>query len=91
MEASVQFLLRWRRIIKDPGREWLVNYPRALDAYIHPKADLSNLEAVEFCLPNYDKSRKERSTYEFPPGSKAKNLQEASKIIIVFKKKNQGT
>ena len=63
-----------------------MNYLRAFDAYIHPDANLSNLDNVEFCLPNYNKSSKGRAAYEFHPSSKATNLHEASKIIVVFKK-----
>ena len=86
MEANINFLLRWRGIIEDPGRDWLVNYLTAFDAYIHLDVDLSNLDNVEFCLPNYDKSSRGRAAYEFSPGSKATNLHEASEIIMVFKK-----
>ena len=86
MELSINFLLRWREIVKDLGRDWLTNYLRAYDAYIHPDVDFNNLEDVEFFLPNYDKTNRGRSTYEFPSGSKATSLHEATEIIMVFKK-----
>ena len=86
MECSINFLLRWRGIIEDPSRDWLTNYLRAYDAYIHPNVDLTNLDDVEFYLPHYDKTSKGRSTYEFPLGSKATTLHEATKIIMIFKK-----
>ena len=78
MEASIHFLLRWRGIIEDLGGDWLLNYLYAFNAYIHLDVDLSNLENVKFFLPNYDKSSKGGTTNEFPSGSKAKNLHEAS-------------
>ena len=59
-------------------RDWLTNYLRAYDAYIHPDVDFNNLEDVKFFLPNYDKTNRGRSTYEFPSGSKATSLHEAT-------------
>ena len=86
MEMSINFLLRWRGIIEDPGRDWLTGYLRAFDAYIHPDVDFNYMENVDFFLPNYDKTNRGRSTYEFPLGSKASSLHEAFEIIMVFKK-----
>ena len=86
MEESIHFLLRWRGIIEDPGKDWVMNYLWYFDAYIYLDENVLNLEATKFCLPNYDKSNRGRIAYEFPLGSKAKNLHEASEIIMVFKK-----
>ena len=88
MELSIKFLLRWRGIIEDHGKEWLTEYLKAYDAYIHPEVDFNDMDNVEFCLPNYDKTNRDRTAFEFPPGSKASTLHEASEIIMVFKKIN---
>ena len=86
MERSIKFLLRWRGIIEDPGKDWLTDYLKAYDAYIHLEVDFNDMENVKFCLPNYDKTNRDRTAFEFPPGSKASTLHEASEIIMVYKK-----
>ena len=54
MELCIKFLLRWRGILEDLEMDWLTNYPRVYDTYIHPNVNFNNLEDVEFCLLNYD-------------------------------------
>ena len=34
MEASIQFLLRWRGIVEEENKDWLINYLKAFNAYI---------------------------------------------------------
>jgi hypothetical protein len=34
MEASVNFLLRWRGIIEDPSKSWLTDFLHIFEAYI---------------------------------------------------------
>lgn len=86
MELSINFLLRWRGIVKYPIMDWLNNYLRVYDADIHPDVNFNNLEEVEFCLPNYDRTSRGRSPYWLPPGCKATTLWEAYEIILVYKK-----
>ena len=67
MELCFQFLLGWRRIMVDNGHEWLINYLSLFNAYIHPRVELGNLDALEFCTPNIEKSSREKFSFEFPP------------------------
>ena len=50
------------------------NLSIGLEHIYPPRRDLSDLEYVEFYLPNFEKSRRMRNTYEFPLGSRDKNL-----------------
>jgi hypothetical protein len=86
MELSINFLLRWRGIVEDPEMDWLTNYLRVYDVDIHPDVNSNNLEDVEFCLPNYDRTSRGRSSYGLPPRSKATTLHEAMEIILAYKK-----
>lgn len=84
MELSINFLLRWRGIIEYPLMDWLTNYLRLYDIHIHLDVNFNNLEDVEFCLPNQDRTSRGRSSYWLPPGCKATTLQEAYEIILVY-------
>ena len=67
MEASIQFLLQWRGIVEDVSNDWLINYLNIFKDYIHPRVVLDNLEALNFCTPNTEKSSKEKNAFKFPP------------------------
>ena len=65
MEVSIWFLLQWRRIVEDDSKDWLENYLNIFKAYIHPGMLLDNLEALNFCTPNMEKSSREKNEFEF--------------------------
>ncbi len=84
MDASIQFLRRWRGIIEDGGRAWLKNYLGIFKSYIFMSVELENLEALDYCIPNIEKSSKEKSSFEFPPHFQSKNPKDIAEIIMVF-------
>ena len=59
MEASINFLLRWRGIMVDPDVAWLSNYLNIFKCYIELGTNLNNLEDLDFCMPNLEKTSKE--------------------------------
>ena len=71
MEASLNFLLRWRGIRMDSDFEWLSNYLSIFQAYIELGTDISNWVNLDICLPNFEKSSKEYSMFNI---YKSKNL-----------------
>jgi hypothetical protein len=84
MEANAHFLLQWRGIRVDRYKTWLSNYLNIFNAYIEPGVDLNDLSSLVFCLPNIEKSSKEKSTFEFPPNFNCDNPREISEIIMVY-------
>ena len=63
MESSIQFLLRWRGEVADIGKEWLKNYLGLFKAYIHLGVGFGNLNLLDFCTPNIEKSSRDRSSF----------------------------
>lgn len=86
MEASINFLLRWRGVRDDQDCEWLLNYLNIFNSYIEPGTDLNDWVNLEFCLPNFEKSSKERTSLVFPPNFHFEDSHEISKVIMVSKK-----
>ena len=74
MESSIQFLLGWRGIMVDNRKEWLRSYLGLFNAYIHPGVGFGNLDALDFCTPNIEKSSREKFSFEFPPFFRWKTL-----------------
>ena len=66
MEASINFLLRWRGIRVDSNIAWLSNYLNIFNSYIEPATNLNNWVDLDFCMPNLEKIRKERNSLVFP-------------------------
>ena len=56
MESYFHFLLHWRKITIGLDYEWLTNYLSLFKAYVHPVVDFDNLEMLDFCTPNIEKS-----------------------------------
>ena len=84
MESSIQFLLKWRGIVANDGIEWLKGYLRMFKSYIHPSVELGNLDALDFCTPNIEKSSKEINSFEFPPHFQSENPNDIVEVIMVF-------
>ena len=80
MEASINFLLRWRGILEDPKKDWLSNFLQAFEAYIEPNINFDDLGKLEFILPNFIKSNRELTTSVFPPGSTMDDVED----IVMF-------
>ena len=84
MESYFHFLLRWHKIKEDHGTGWLNNYLAFFNAYIHLGVGFGNLEALDFCTPNIEKSSKEEFYFEFPPCFKLENPNDIAEVIMVF-------
>ena len=82
MEISINFLLRWRGVKEDQNNVWLLNYLNSFNSCIEPGIDMNNWVKLEFYLPNFDKSNKERTTLVFPPNFE--DFIEISEIIMVY-------
>ena len=86
MESCFQFHLRWHKIKEDYGTGWLYNYLGLFNAYIHSRVGFGDLEAIEFCTSNFEKSSREKFSFKFPL-FKSKNPNDIAKVIMVFFKK----
>ena len=84
MEASIHFLLRWRRIFEDEGREWLTNYLHSFNAYMQPGVNFDDLDALEFDMPNSKKTNKAKFNFAFPPNFFVKKPNDILEVIIVY-------
>lgn len=60
------------------------NYLGIFKSYIHPSVELENLDALEFCTPNSEKSSKEKSAFKFSPHFESESHNDIIKIIMVF-------
>lgn len=87
MESHFHFLLGWRKIMIGADFSWLRNYLGLFKAYIHSGVDFENLDLVNFCAPNIDKSSRDKSTLEFLPHFQSKTLNDISEVIMVYRKK----
>ena len=87
MESYFHFLLHWRKITIGLDYEWLTNYLSLFKAYVHPVVDFDNLEMLDFCTPNIEKSSREKYYFEFPPYFQLESPNDVAKVNMVFWKK----
>lgn len=83
MEASVNFLLRWRGIIVDPSKTWLIDFLHIFEAYTEIDNNFDDLDKMEFILPNFIRSSRELNALVYLSGSCAEDVED----IIMFCKK----
>ena len=57
----------------DPNKVWLRVYLGIFMSYIDPGLVLDNLEALEFCIPNMEKTSKKKSSFVFPLNFQSEN------------------
>ena len=69
------------------GHGWLVNYLKIHKAYVHLGVTFDNLDNLDFCTPNIEKTSREKSTFEFPPFFKAYNLSDVVEVFMIYQKK----
>lgn len=67
MEASIEFLLHWRGIRKAKNLEWVVKYIRMFNSYVHPGVVYNDLNSLNFCILNAEKTSKIKTDYVLPP------------------------
>ena len=84
IKANIHFLLKWRGIIEDHSKAWLRNYLSIFNSYIQLGVELDNLEALDFDIPNMEKSNREKHTFEFSPNFQTKNPKNIAEIIMVY-------
>ena len=53
-------------------------------AYIHPRVSFEDLEALIFSTLNVDKSSRLKAKYDLLPNFQVENLNEVSKVVMVF-------
>ena len=87
MESCFHFLLGWRKINVNFDQGWLNNYLSLFKSYIHLGVGFGNLDRLDFCTPNIEKTSRERSSFEFPPNFQAENPNDVVEVIMVFWKK----
>lgn len=90
MEASLHFLLRWRGIIIEENKDWLLSYLHRFNAYVKPGVSFDNLEDLVFITPNTEKSSREKHDYIFPPNYQVEHPNDMADVIMVFWKDGRG-
>ena len=83
METCFYFLMGWRKIIPMVGDEWLLRYLRAHKAYIDEGVTFDNLERVNLCTPNIEKTSRNKNFFVFPPGFEVENPNDISEVIMI--------
>lgn len=84
MEANMQFLLHWRGIIANDGRDWLTNYLHMFNAYIQPSVTFDNLDALNFYTLNAEKTSRAKANFEFPPNYSVEQPNYIPEVIMVY-------
>ena len=74
MEPCFHFLMGWRKIAPMTGQGWLTNYLKLHKAYVHPGVTFEDIDKVNFCTSNIEKTSKEKSSFEFPYSLRKKIL-----------------
>ena len=69
------------------GHGWLVNYLKIYKAYVHLGVTFDNLDNLDFCTPNIEKTSREKSSFEFPPFFKVQNPNDFVEVIMIYWKK----
>ena len=90
MEASLNFMLRWRGIIAEENKEWLTNYLRLFKAHIQEGVTFENLDDLEFSTPNAERTSKRKLVYEFPPNYQIEEFSDIMDVIMVLWKEGRG-
>ena len=67
----------------DPDQVWIQVYFHIFKSYIDPSVSLENLEDLEFCIPNLEKTSKEKSSFVLPPNIQSENPNDIAEIIMV--------
>ena len=84
MESCFHFFMGWRKIAPMVGNGWMVNYLNLHKVYIHPGVVFYNLEILDFCTPNIEKTSREKSTFKFPPFFKVENPNDVVEVIMTY-------
>ena len=87
IEASIQLLLRWRKILVDESKEWLTSYLMMFNAFIKLGVNFEDLNALEFSILNFKKTSKMKLSFELPPNVSEDNSKEVPEVIMVTWKK----
>ena len=90
IEASLNFILRWRGIIVEENTEWLTNYLRLFKAHIQEGVSFANLNDLEFSTPNAERTSKRKLVYEFPPNYQIEEFSDIMDVILVLWKEGRG-
>ena len=67
----------------DPDKFWLHVYLDIFKSYIELGVTLDNFEALEFCIPNMEKTSKENNSFVFPLNFQSKNPNDIVEIVMV--------
>ena len=51
----------------EENMEWLINYLHLFNAYIQLGVTFDNLDDLDFCTPNAEKTNRGKFDFEFPP------------------------
>ena len=87
METCFHFLMGWRKIVLVIGTGWIVNYLTIFKAYIHLGMSLDNIDTLDFCTPNIEKTSREKSTSKFSSFFRVENPNDVVEVIMIYRKK----
>ena len=90
MEASLNFLLRWRGIMMENNTTWLTNFLRLFKAHIQEGVTFENLDDLDFSTPNAERTSKRKLVYEIPPNYQIEDDNDIMDVIMVLWKEGRG-
>lgn len=83
MKASFIFLLGWQGIKVEENLEWVVKYIQMFNAYVSPRVVFNDLNNLDFCILNAEKSSRLRTDYVLPPNLVMEDSDSVPEVIMV--------
>ena len=86
MEASITFLLRWRRIIAEDNNEWVHYYLKLFNVYIEPGVSFEDLSKINFDILKSEKMSRVAIRIELPTSMVTDGPEEEPEVLMVTRK-----
>ena len=86
MEASVNFLLRWKGVIAEDNSEWVRKYLDLYNTYIQPGISFEDLNALKFGILKSEKTSRKKTRCELPLNMPMDDSDEDLEVIMVTRK-----
>ena len=83
MEASVDFLLRWRGIVATDNNQWVHGYLSMFHSYIQPGVTFGELNALNFSILKSEKTSRAKIRCELPQNMLADDSDDDPEVVMV--------
>ena len=86
MEASVDFLLRWRGIVVTDNNQWVHNYLRMFHTYVQLGVTFGDLKALNFSILKSEKTSRAKTCCELPQNMISDDSDDDPEVVMVTRK-----